>query len=587
MPVTTHGTPMPAPPPAGAGTSGEHPATPDPASGATARVRRGHSGAPARTPARGRRPLAGLGTLLRLMLRRDRIRLTVWVLGAGLLGFYFAHAIQTIAEDEEQLRSLAGLYADPIGRMMVGPGFGMDAPTHARFYAAGYALFLYILVALMSIFTVVRHTRAEEQTGRAELLRAGPVGRHATLAAALLLVTAANLGAAALIAAGALTAGYETEGSLLVAATSAAVGLLFAGAASVTAQLSESSRRASAMAGGLLGLAYLIRMGGDSAEVGGSALSWASPLGWSQQTAPYVDDLWWPLALLGGGAVLLALLGFLLSTRRDVGASLLPARLGRAEARPVLGTPLGLAARTLAGGLRGWGIALVLAALMFGAYAQSMVDAADSLPEEMAQIFAGEDLMRGYLAYIALFMGVFVAAAGVGALQQMRGEEVRGRAEYGLSVPVSRTTWLGAHLTVIAGGLLLILALVGAAMGVGAGLSLEVDGWSHFRDLFLAGLLQAPAVLAAVGIVAALLGWLPRLAGAVGWVLVGFGGVMSTFGSLLDLPEAAQDLNLFGHLAEYPVEEVEWAPVLWLLAIAALGMLLGILGWHRREVGRV
>ena len=38
----------------------------------------------------------------------------------------------------------------------------------------------------MAILLVVRHTRAEEETGRAELVGAGVVGRHAPLAAALI-----------------------------------------------------------------------------------------------------------------------------------------------------------------------------------------------------------------------------------------------------------------------------------------------------------------------------------------------------------------------------------------------------------------
>ena len=531
--------------------------------------------------------LTGAGTLLRFMARRDRIRTTAWILGIGLAGFYFATAIQLVAETDEELMSLSSMYADPVGRMMVGPGFGMDAPTHERFFSAGYVLFIYILIALFSVFTVVRHTRAEEQSGRAELIRANVVGRHATLTATLTLTTSANLIAALLVWLGALSAEYSAEGSVLVAAGALATGLFFSGAAAISSQLSESSRGAAAMAGGLIGLAYLIRMGGDMAEIGGNALSWFSPLAWSQQTAPYVEDRWWPLLLPLGSAVVLVWLGYFLSTKRDVGASLLPARLGRAEARPSLGTPLGMASRTLRGGLRGWGIALLLTGLMFGSFAQTMVDAAADLPEEMAQIFAGEDLMLGYLAYMALFMAVFITAAGVSGIQQLRGEENRGRAEYAMSAPVGRTGWLGSHLTVLVIGVLLILALVGTGMGLGAMAALEEDGGQYFGELFLASMMQAPAVLAVIGIVTALFGWLPRAASAVGWVVIGFGGVMSTFGGLLDLPDWTVRLNIFGHLAEYPVEDIEWAPVLWLLLIGVVGMSAGLIGWNRREVNRV
>lgn len=531
--------------------------------------------------------LTGTGTLLRLMLRRDRLRTPAWVAGISVMGFYFAHAIGVIAETEQELLSLTSMYADPVGRMMVGPGFGMDDPTHERFFAAGYALFIYILIALFSVFTVVRHTRAEEQTGRAELVRANIVGRHATLTAALLLTIGSLVLASGLVFLGAVSAEYDAAGSALIAVAGLGVGLFFAGAAAVAAQLSESSRGASAMAGGLIGVAYLVRMAGDMAELGGSTASWFSPLGWAQQTAPYVEDRWWPLLLLAGFAVVLVGLGYWLSTRRDVDASLIPARLGRSTARPWLGTPLGLAFHTVKGGLRGWGIALLLTGLMFGSFAQTMVDAADDLPAEMAQIFAGEDMMLGYLAYMALFMAVFAGAAGVSGLQQLRGEENRGRAEYALSAPVGRVGWLAAHLVVLVTGLVLILALVGIGMGVGAAASLEEGGGGHFGELFLAAVHQAPAVLAVVGIVTALFGWLPQAAGAAGWVIVGFAGVMSSFGGMLDLPEAVTRLNLFGHLSEYPVEEVSWTPVLVLTGIGVVGMALGLAGWSRREVNRV
>lgn len=529
-------------------------------------------------------PLAGAPALLRLMLRRDRMRLSLWVLGIGLMGFYFAGAIQVVAEDQAQLTQMTTMFADPVGRLMTGPAYGMEAPSFERFYATGYILFLFILTALMSIFTVVRHTRAEEQTGRAELLRANAVGRHATLTAAALLVLLADVLVGLLVTGGALAAGYATAGSLLVGAATVAVGVFFAGAATATVQLSASSRGASAMAGALLGLAYLIRMGGDMAEQGGSALSWFSPLGWSQQTAPYVHDRWWPLLPLAGCAVAFLWLGYWLSTRRDVEASLMPSRLGRAGARPSLGTPTGMAHRVLRGGLRGWTVALVLTALLFGSYAESMIDAADALPEEFAAVFSGDSMMLGYLAYIALFLALFVAAAGVSGLSQLRGEETHGRAELTLSAPMSRTRWLAAHLTVLLLGLGLMLLLTGLGTALGALAVLGEDGAQHVDDLVLASLHQAAPVLAIVGIVVALFGWLPRLAGPVGWLLLGYAAVMINFGSLLELPAVLEDLNVFGHLARFPVEDVAWTPVLMLGGIGVVGIVLGAIGWNRREV---
>ncbi|WP_258933509.1 hypothetical protein [Nesterenkonia pannonica] len=155
-----------------------------------------------------------------------------------------------------------------------------------------------------------------------------------------------------------------------------------------------------------------------------------------------------------------------------------------------------------------------------------------------------------------------------------------------MSAPLSRSAWLGAHVAVLLTGLLLILALVGVAMGISAFASLEEDGGRHFGQILVGSLAQAPAVLAVIGIVIALFGWAPRFAVPAGWVVVGFAGFMSTFGGLLELPEFVESLNLFGHLAEYPVEEIAWPPVLWLTGIGAAGIAVGFLGWNRREISR-
>ena len=528
--------------------------------------------------------LAGTGTLLRFMLRQDRVRLSLWVLGIGLMSFYVANAVQALVTDETELAQMAGLFADPVGRLMTGPAYGMESPTFERFYAAGYVLFIYILTALMSMFTVVRHTRAEEASGRAELLRADVLGRHATLTAALVLVVLANVVAAGLVLLGALSGGFALEGSLLVASSGAAVGLFFAAAAALAAQLTETSRSASAMTGVLLGLAYLIRMVGDMAAVEGTALSWFSPLGWSQQTAPYVEDRWWPLLLCLVLAVLAVLGAYGLSTRRDVGAGLLPSRLGRSHARPGLATPVGVAAHTLLGGLRGWGIAVILCGALFGSYAESMVDTAADLPEEFRSFFSGDTILLGYLAYMAMFLALFVAAAGVAGIQQLRSEERHGRAELLLSAPLSRTRWLGAHLAVILGGVTIILLLTGLATAAAAVAVLRDDSGSLFSEILVAGLQQGASVLAVVGLTLAAFGWAPRFAGVLGWSVLGYAAVMTNFGPLLDLPDIFSEFNVFGHLAQYPVEPLEWGPLLWLGVIGVGGIILGFTGWRRREI---
>ena len=527
--------------------------------------------------------LAGAATLLRLMARRDRIRTPAWIAGIVFFTAYVTIEVATLGDDPESLANSAVLFADSMGRLMTGPALGLDAPTSARFFAAGYALFVYILFALMAIFTVIRHTRADEQAGRTELVRANVVGVHAQLTSALIVTTFIAVASALGVFAVTIARGYPVAGSVLIAVTALAVALFFAGFAALSAQLFESSRAAAGLAGAVLAAAYALRMIGDAARPGGSPPSWLSPLGWAQQTGPYVLDRWWPLALLAGFALIFLIVGYRLTAHRDVGRALFAGRPGHASGGPVLGTPLGLAGRLLRSGFTAWGLSLTIAAVVFGAYSASIAGSADSLPDELTTVLSADDLSAGYLAFMVLIFGVFASATAANALGQLRGDEMRGRTELLLSAGVGRGRHLAAQLAVIVAATMLICLATGLATGLGAFVSDTGDA-QDIADLLVAGANQIPAALAVIGIVIAFFGWLPRYAAAAGWVVIGFGGFVTAFGELLDLPQALKNLNVFGHVAAYPVDPLAWQPIACLLLIAAAGVAAGFAGWSRREV---
>lgn len=136
--------------------------------------------------------MTGLWTLLRLMVRRDRWRAPIWILSLAALTAYFANAIAVVM-DGDTLASMVVFAKNPVMGLITGPGYGMDDITIPRFIVGMYGVFLMLSAALMSITTMTRHTRAEEQTGRAELIRANVTGRHTQLLAALTLTLVMNL----------------------------------------------------------------------------------------------------------------------------------------------------------------------------------------------------------------------------------------------------------------------------------------------------------------------------------------------------------------------------------------------------------
>ncbi len=538
---------------------------------------------PRTAASRGPKALAGTWTLVRFQLRRDRIKFPAWVGGLGLFMLYLVAALPFAYESEQDLAGAAQLFQEPVGRLLIGPGYGFDDPTIERFVANGYGLYFVLLAALMNILLVTRHTRVEEQTGRAELIRANVVGPRAGLTATLIVALITNVAAALVVFLLMVTAGgFGVAGSLLFAAVIATGGLAFAGVTALTVQLSEYSRAAAGFAGIVLGIAFVLRSGGDMAELGGNWLSWLSPLGWAQQTAPFVLDRWWPLVLLLAFGVVSAAGGYVLASRRDLGASLLAVRPGRPRAAPALGTPLGLALRLQRASLIVWSLALAVGGMAFGAYADALLTAAGEMPDVIVDIFGGSaTMLDGYLAYMAVFMAYVVAVYAVLAVLGLRNEETGGRGEPVLATPVSRWAWLGSNLAVIAGGVVVIMLVTGLATGLGA--AAVTGDAAHIGDLTLAHLNHVPAVLAVLGVAVLLLGVLPR-AIAVTWVVVGYGFFAGTFGPILDLPQGAFNVSPFEHAAQLPLEPFTGAPLVVLVLIAGATAAIGLAGFRRRNL---
>lgn len=531
--------------------------------------------------------VTGTGTLLRFMLRRDRIRFPAWTLGLALLMTYFATALETFVESPADLEGLTAFSGSPAGALFGGPGFGFDELTVERFLAGQYGLYVAIGAGLMGLLTVVRHTRAEERSGRAELVRANVVGRHAQLTAVLVL--AAMMAALVALLIGGLMAsrGYDVGGSVLFGASVGAVGLVFAGIAAVTVQLSEYPRAASSTAGALLGAAFVLRGLGDMAAAQGSGaswLSWLSPIGWSQQTGPYVFDRWWPLAISLAFAAVSAAAGYALSARRDFGAGLVPPRPGPARAAAWLDGPLALAFRMHRASLIGWSVGLLTAGLAYGSFTQPLLDGFTEAPEDMVAIMGGaENLLDGYLGTMGLTMALAVGVYAVLAMQALRAEETEGRAESVLATAVSRPAWIGSHLAVTAVGVPWLLLVAGLGMGVGAAVSTGDTG--SFGGLLLGHVAHTPAVWLLLAVAALLYAVVPRVLPAI-WVVLGYGLVVGYFAPILEIPTGAVRLSPFAHVGEHPLEDVSVLAVVVLTVLAAVIAQVARLAFRRDVVGR-
>ncbi len=438
---------------------------------------------------------------------------------------------------------------------------------------------------LMGIFTVVRHTRDDEEQGRLELVGAAVVGRQAPLAAALAVAFGAGLVLILLIAAVLAVLGYPLAGSLALGAAVGLSGCVFAAVAAVCAQLTASARTARGMAVAVLGVAFLLRAVGDSAS-GASWLRWASPLGWAEQMQVFAAPRWSVGVLFLVAAAALAGCAALLAAQRDLGAGLLPARPGRPAAPAWLRSPLTLAWRLQRGALLGWAAGFALAGAVFGSAAQGigpMLNTSAQARQIFIRLGGHSGLVDAYLAAVIGMMGVAAAAYAIAAVLRLHSEESERRAEPVLATPAGRVRWASSHVLVAAAGSAGLLLVGGVAMALGDGLTSGGLG-TQVPRLAGAGLAQIPAAWAMAGIAVALFGLMPRAAVAGAWTALGVAALITLIGPAIRLAQGVLDVSPFAHIPKLPGAPVTVAPLAWLAGVAVVLAVAGLAGFRRRDL---
>ncbi|WP_225097376.1 ABC transporter permease [Streptomyces sp. CoH27] len=519
------------------------------------------------------RQLAGTGTLLRFALRRDRVMLPVWVAVNALMVLSMPNTLKTLYATPAQRADLMHQMATNTSlRAVVGPVFDDSLGALTAWRVGVYAG---ALAAGMSLLVVVRHTRDEEESGRQELISSGTVGRRAPLTAALLAAAVANALLGLLIAAGLARQG--AAGALAFGLGVAGAGMVFATAAAIVAQLTESARLARGLTAAVLGAAFVLRAAGDSASSDGSSvLTWLSPLGWLENLRAFAAERWWVLLLFVAATALQVLAAYALAGRRDIGMSFLPTRPGPAAGR--LGTAGALAWRLQRGSVLGWSLGFFLAGVVYG----GLTDGAAKLVGDNAQareIFqrlgGRSGLTDAFLAAMVGMLGLVAALYIVSAVLRLSGEETSGRAEPVLAGAVGRLRWAAGHLLIAFGGSALIMLLAGLGFAVGYGRQIGL--------VLGACLLQVAAVWVIGGLAVLLLGVLPQGVTAA-WGVAGAALLIGWIGPALNVPRAVLDLSPFGHLPKLPGGHLDWTPVGVLPALAALLVAGGLAGLRRRDL---
>lgn len=523
------------------------------------------------------------GNLILFILKRDRVRIPVWLISITLITILTATSFSGLYASDQERQAIAETMKNPAMTAMVGKGYGLENYTEGPMMAHQMLLFTAIVVAIMSILLVTRHTRNDEEEGRVELIRSLPVGRLANVTATIIVLIGINLLLALVIGFSLYSLGISSidlNGSLLYGAALGATGIIFTAITVLFAQLSANSRGTIGFSFTVLGIAYLVRAIGD---VSNEALSWTSPLGWILGTEVYVNDYWWPIYLTLGVSLLIAVVALSLHAIRDLGSGFLPSRPGKKHASAFLTSPFGLAFRLQRTGIISWAIGMFILGASYGSVLGDLESffASNEMMSEMLAPVDGFTLTEQFMTMLMAIISMLCTIPPIMFLLKLKGEEKRGHIEHIIARAVSRTKLLGSYLilSLVFSFVMLFLAIVGLWVAADS----VMDDPISLLTFLKAGLIYLPALWIMTGIGVLTIGVIPKLTG-ITWLLLGYSFFVVYLGQMLKLPEWMANLSPYGHIPQLPVEEISYLSLTILSLIAIVLTVIGFIGFRNRDI---
>jgi ABC-2 type transport system permease protein len=523
-----------------------------------------------------------VSAVLRLYVRLTRRG--VLLLALGIAAYALVEAIsyaQTYPDEASRLR-LAEFGDQPAVRMLQGVPHAVETVGGFVVWDGGW--FMQAIIGVWAILVTSRLLRGEEESGRNELLAAGSLSAVKTASVAILvvLIGCAWAGLAAFLALVGPTG--DPWGAALFGAALAGFGAAMAAATAVAAQLVGVRRRAAALGAAFLGLACVLRMVANSAD-DRSWVGWLSAFGWMDRLRAFGDNEAWVLLVYLGVIATLTAVAQQLRLRRDAGAAWLSSDRPVTMRPLLLQSPVRFAWRLTWGVLLAWAVGIGLYSLLMGSLVESMQEVlADDPSYEVWLDLMGiepDEVAVGMVSFMAVVAGLVTSLYAAWRVGAVRNEEDEERAEHLLTRPLPRWRWLGGHLLLGLGSVLVLVAVTGVATWAGAAMT---DAGVTLGDTLAAASNQLPVIVLFGALAVAMFGVAPRLTVAVpvGAVVVAY--ILSFVGPALELPGWVVGLSPFYHLAMVPLDDYAVTEGLVMVALAVALVAVGMGAFQRRDV---
>jgi len=455
-------------------------------------------------------------------------------------------------------------------------------------------LWYIIAVGAMNIFLVVRHTRADEEGGRAEVVRSLPVGRLANIHATMITAVIVNGILGLFTGLGLAVCGLDSMGfggSMLYGLATCASGLVFAAVTMLFCQLSSNTSGATGLSFLTLGVFYMIRAAGDAN--GSEFLACLSPLGLVQRSQVYVGNYIWPSLILLLQSAVIMIAAYKLNSIRDLGQGFIAAKPGRRNASPVLSSSFGLSHRLLRGMIIAWFIIMFMLGASYGSVIGDIGTFIQDSPEYLAIIGVPVEVLpfmsdadkemliiKSFGTFVTIMMTLICFVPVLNSVLRIRSEERDSRSEHVLARVVSRSKYLAGYVIIAFAASILMQFATAAGLYMSAASVAGENNPFVFSELLNAHLNFLPALWVMIGIAVVFIGVFPKATGVI-WGYYGFICFTSFIGAMV-LPDWMLKLSPMAYIPEQPFEKM--TPLIVLTVIAVVLCIKGFVFYRKRDM---
>ena len=523
----------------------------------------------------------GTFKLLRLAIRRDCFKSPIWII-LPCLAFWGQITFNLAMPDWQVF--LAELSASPMTGAILGPIVPLTLEGAIMWRSmVQAAMILMIAVPLV----VIRHTRSEEASNRAEFYLSRPIGKFAPFMAALILGMGGSLLAGILISIILIVSGFAVVGSILAGLTVAFSGCIFAGLALIIAQIFTAPKSVWIAIALLVGSTYFT-MVMNNLSGGFSGWLWLAPQSWYRSTVPFGENAVWPLFAFVFFCLVTVGCAFALLKKRDISGGLFTEPVGNTKAPTFLATPLALNLWQNKNMALAWGLGMAFIGGATGAIGPTI---ADQMSEMLAGFASWGPAMaklgnqEGFVALMIYMLGLMGGGSimAVSIMIGLKSDESAGFAEMMLAKPISRVHYIVSFISMAFLYSAVVLVVLGLAVGIGWG-TVTGDGAFILKTLTMS-ISKIPSLWLIIGFAAFLYGVAPKIQTVLSSLLVSGLIVLEMFWEVGLVPWEVLELTPFG-IAHYsiPIGELNILPLV-IATILALGLAwLGISGFRKRNI---